>query len=126
MGSATAVNQTGARAIAAGGMVVAAIGIVVQILGGAGYPTVPPGLIIALAVGAIVWFVPWRWISVLAILAGVFFVVGLFPSGTAGQLSDVDHLGIFVGTWVMVFGGVASAVYGAIAMREEKSSDATG
>jgi hypothetical protein len=47
----------------AAALAVAAVGIIIQIIGGVNYPAVPPGLIILLAAAALVAFLPWRWPS---------------------------------------------------------------
>ena len=53
-------------------LLMAAIGIVVQILGGADYPAVPPGIIALLIAAGVVWFGPWRWAPQAGVVAGAF------------------------------------------------------
>ena len=67
----------------AAALAVAAIGIVIQIIGGVNYPAVPPGLIILLAAAALVAFLPWRWAPVFGVLAGAFMVIGAIAAANA-------------------------------------------
>lgn len=101
------------RKLSAVALLVAAVGIVVQILGGAEYPTVPPGIIILVVTAGIVWFVPWRWAPVVAVLAGLFLVVGLFTADQASRLVEVDTALDTTGLWIQmvaVIVAVATAV----------------
>jgi hypothetical protein len=77
------------RAFSALALLVAAVGIVLQILGGAEYPVVPPGIVILIVAAAVVWFVPWRGAPLAAIIAALFLVVGMFAAGQAGRLIEV-------------------------------------
>jgi hypothetical protein len=64
------------RLAAATALVVAAIGIGVQIASGADYPTVPPGLIIVLVAAAVcLWWRRW-WALLVPAAATLFLLVG--------------------------------------------------
>ena len=115
------------RTIAATALTLAALGICVQILGGADYPTVPPGLLIVLAAVAIcVWWRRW-WALLIAAAVSAFLLVGgaLAPAvgvnldagggrrwGTVLQLAA-----LVVALAAAVAGGIAERRRGARAVR---------
>jgi hypothetical protein len=107
------------RRVAGTGLVLAATGIVIQIIGGADYPTVPPGLLILLTAAALVLFGPWRLALGLAMVATLFISVGgvLAPSFRQ-QLSDPSQLLTFSGSIVQVVGLAVGLLWGAAATRE--------
>jgi hypothetical protein len=81
-------------------LVVAGVAIVVQIIAGANYPAIPPGLIIVLA-SALVLFIPWRWTPLNGVLAGGFlFFGGVKAAGSRYDLTRAGHPGVFAGTWI--------------------------
>jgi hypothetical protein len=102
--------------LTAAALLVAAVGIVVQILAGHDYPTVPPGLIILVVPAVLVWFVPWRWMPVIGALAAVFQLIGLFASGQAGRLSGTDSIGDTAGLWIQLVAVAVGAVAGVAAV----------
>lgn len=52
------------------GLVLAAAGLVIQILGGVpGFPPIPPGPIILIVAAAFVVLAPWRWAPIVGLLA---------------------------------------------------------
>jgi hypothetical protein len=79
-----------------GGLVVAAFGVVIQIVSGADYPAVPPAFFILLIPAGLVAFGRWRWTPVIATLAGVFLTIGLFLSGASARLFDLSRFGVSV------------------------------
>ena len=81
-------------------LVVAAFGVVIQIVAGYPYPTVPPVFFILLIPAALVAFGRWRWAPVPAVLAGIFLTMGLFASGESGRLFDLRNSGDSVGLWI--------------------------
>ena len=64
------------RLIAAFALVVAALGIGIQILDGADYPAVPPGAIILLAAAAVCWWWKRWWTLLIAGVVALFLLVG--------------------------------------------------
>jgi hypothetical protein len=111
--------MTSLRKLSALGLLVAAGGIVVQILGGADYPVVPPGIILLVVASGIVWFAPWRWARwapVAAVLAGAFLIVGLFAAGQASRLIEVDTVLDTTGLWIQMVAVVVAIVTGVQAM----------
>jgi len=102
---------------AAAALAVAAIGIVIQIIGGVNYPAVPPGLIILLAAAALVAFLPWRWAPVFGVLAGAFMVIGAIAAANARyDLTHPGHPGAFIGTWIQLIAVVVAVVAGVMAL----------
>ena len=98
----------------------ASAGIVVQIIAGVNYPAVPPGLIILLVAAALVVFVPWRWVSLIAVFASGFLLIGGFANADSrSHLTHAGHPGPFIGTWieiaamaVAIIAGIAALIVG--------------
>jgi len=103
------------RNLTAVALVVAAAGIVTQIVAGIDFPTIPPGLIILLSAAAIVAFVPWRWAPLVGAAVALSQVIGLFAADQAERLNDASPLGGTVGLWIQVVGVSAALVAGIIA-----------
>ena len=94
-------------------LVVAAVGVVIQILAGHPYPAVPPVFFILLIPAALIAFGRWWWAPLSAILAGVFLTFGLFASGESGRLFDLRNPGDSLGLWIQtlaVLVATASAI----------------
>lgn len=104
--------QTPLAKLTAAALVAAAVGIVIQILSGADYPTVPPGLIILLVPAVVVWLAPWRWAPVVGALAALSQVIGLFAAGQSDRLFNADPLGDTVGLWVQLLATIVATVAG--------------
>jgi hypothetical protein len=98
-------------------LLVAAVGIVLQILGGTDYPVVPPDLLILVVAGGFVWFAPWRWAPVVALVVGVFMVVGLFVADQAERLIDAESALDTTGLWLQMVALVVSISTGALALK---------
>ncbi len=98
-------------------LIVAAAGIVVQIIAGVNYPAVPPGLIILLVAAALVLFVPWRWVSLIAVFASGFLLIGgLANADSRSHLTHLGHPGAFVGTWIEIAAMAVAVVAGITAL----------
>ena len=99
--------------LAIGGLIVAAVGVVIQIASGHPYPTIPPVFFILLIPAGLVAFGPWRWTPVPAVLAGLFLTIGLFASGESARLFDLAQSGRFggaIGLWVQMLAVVVATV----------------
>jgi hypothetical protein len=96
-------------------LLVAVAGIVIQIVSGVDYPTVPPGIVILLVAAGVVAFGPWRWAPVAGVVVGLFLLVGFFASGAAARLLDPSQLGGFAGTWVQFMAVIVAVVVGTTA-----------
>lgn len=104
-------------------LVVAAAGIVVQILSGAEYPAVPPGLFVLAVPAVLVWFVRWRWLPAIGALAALSQLVGLFAAGRSDRLFTMDPIGDSVGLWLQLVGvSVATAAGVAAVLRRSRGS----
>jgi hypothetical protein len=98
--------------LTAAALVVAAIGIVIQILSGKDYPTVPPELIILLVPAILVWFVRWRWIPAIGGLAALTQLIGLFAASQSSRLWAMDPIGDSVGLWLQLVAVCVATVAG--------------
>jgi hypothetical protein len=109
------------------GLWLAAIGIFIQAASGAaGYPKIPPGIIILAAAGILVYATArWRWASLIGVLLAGFISIGVFATpGTGYRLSHSEAIGPFIGTLVQLLGliiaivaGIASTVKGYLPAR---------
>jgi hypothetical protein len=98
-------------------LIVAGAGIVVQIIAGVNYPAVPPGLIILLVAAALVVFVPWRWVSLIAVFASGFLLIGGFANADSrSHLTHAGHPGPFIGTWIEIAAMAVAVVAGIAAL----------
>jgi hypothetical protein len=98
-------------------LLVAAVGIGVQISGGADYPAVPPGAVLLVIAAGIVWFGRWRWAPVAAVAVGLFLVVGLFAADQASRLVEVDTALDTLGLWIQMVAVVVALTAGALSLR---------
>jgi len=99
------------------GLLIAAVGVVIQILSGHPYPTIPPVFFILLIPAALIGLTRWKWASILAILGGLFLILGLFSSGATARLRNPGQFGDFIGLWIQMLGvvyAVATAVIATI------------
>ena len=97
-------------------LIVAAAGVLIQIISGHPYPTIPPVFFILLIPAALIYFAPWRWTPVSAIVAGIFLTCGLFASGAAHRLVDLQNPGDSVGLWIQLLAVVAALIAACIAV----------
>jgi hypothetical protein len=97
------------------GLWIAAFGIFVQAASGAkGYPKVPPGILILLAMGLLVYFTSrWVWTAVLGLLLTGLITIGVFTTtGTADRLHNPQDIGPLIGTLVQLLGMLLAWVAG--------------
>lgn len=92
--------------------VCSALGIVVQILGGWDYPTIPPGLLITLA-GGLVALLPQRWAPVVTVLVGAFILIGFVAVGDFANMMGTENAAVTVGKWLQ-FAAIAIGTGAAI------------
>jgi hypothetical protein len=97
------------------GLWLAAFGIFLQAASGAaGYPTIPPGIIILAAAGLVVYLTARRrGASLIGILLAGFVSIGVFTkSGTGYRLSHPEDVGPLIGTLIQLPGLLISLVAG--------------
>jgi hypothetical protein len=100
-----------------GALVVAALGVVIQIAAGAPYPAVPPVFFVLLIPAALIAFVRWRWVPLLAVLSGLFLTVGLFAAGQTSRLTNPGSLADSFGLWTQTVAVLVAAMGGVFATR---------
>lgn len=103
------------------GLIVAALGIVLQIISGVPYPKVPPVFFILLIPLALVIFVRSWWTSLIVIVAGLFLIMGLFASGSSSRLFDFSNTGGSLGLWIQMIGVVIATVAGIMTLVKRNS-----
>jgi hypothetical protein len=81
-------------------LLIAAIGVAMQIIAGAPYPPVPPVFFILLVPAALIAFGKWAWTPALSLLAGAFLTLGLFTSGAYKRLLGTTNWGDSIGLWI--------------------------
>jgi hypothetical protein len=113
-----------ARTLSALALLVAAAGIYVQMLGGANYPIVAPGVILLVVAAAITRFVPWRGAPVAAVAASVFLIFGLFAADQASRLVEVETALDTLGLWIQMIAVVVALLAAFPAMARPR--DRTG
>jgi hypothetical protein len=96
-------------------LLIATSGIVIQILSGVPYPRIPPVFFMLLIPVTLIVFGRWRWTPIVAILVGLFLIIGLFTSGASVRLYDWALLGGSIGLWIQMLGVIGFILSGAIA-----------
>lgn len=106
------------RTVLAGGLLLAAVGLVVMILTGVpGFPLVPPGPIILVGAALVVALVPWRWAPVVGLAAALFLIVGAIVSGTIDdRFAAPELIGQLLGTVINLAGLAVAVVAGVLAV----------
>lgn len=111
-------------------LIVAAVGVVIQIISGHQYPTVPPVFFILLIPALFILFVRKWWPSLIAVIAGVFLFTGVFLSGSYTRLYHSNTVGDTIGLWIQTLAVIIviiSGVYTLVIKRQSKSgSSITG
>jgi hypothetical protein len=109
---------TTARRSAVAGLTAAAAGIIVQILGGADYPPIPPGAIL-LVVAAVLFAVRTRWTPVVGMLIPLFLSVGAVATpNMRDYLGEPSRAVVFTGTLIQLLGMVVGLVFGAVVIAQ--------
>jgi hypothetical protein len=109
-----------AASLTVAGLVVAAVGIVIQIASGANYPTIPPGLLVLLVAAGLVGLATrWRWTMIVGVIVSLFLLVGgaLAPQARQ-QLGDPGQVGVFIGTVIQLLALVVALVASVAATRQ--------
>jgi hypothetical protein len=102
------------------GLIIAALGILIEYLVGVpGFPKVPPGPIILGAAGILVFAVTarWKWFLIISEIAALFVSAGGIIEGSSwGRLSRVGDFGPFIGTALQWTGLAVAVIVGAAAL----------
>lgn len=113
--SAEPAERTGLRRVMAVALLLAALGIVVQLVAGVDYPPVPPGLVIIVVAAALVVLIARLWAAaVAAVIAAFVLVGGIFANTGWGDLTGDADAGSRVGLAVELVGLVAAVIVGAV------------
>lgn len=99
----------------AAALLLAIIGMIVQIANGVKYPTVPPGIVILAAATLLITLLRWPAVRLLGVLVPLFILIGGIVSSTGRtNISHVADPGKFAGT-VVQFGGLGLGIAAGIA-----------
>jgi hypothetical protein len=102
-----------ARKFAVTGLAAAAAGIIVQILGGADYPAIPPGALLLVA-AAVLFAIRTRWTPVVGLVIPVFLSIGAVATpNMRDYLGEPSRAVVFTGTVIQLLGMVVGLVFGA-------------
>ena len=96
-------------------LVVAAAGVLLQIVSGAPYPKIPPVFFILLVPALLIAVGKRRWTLIIAIVAGLFLTFGLFSSGAYTRLVTPTQLGDTIGLWIQTLAVIVAVIAGVIA-----------
>jgi len=105
----------------AAGLVTAVAGVIIQIVSGHPYPKVPPVFFILLIPAGLVIFTRRRWAPIVATIAGLFLINGLFASGAYTRLFSITNAGDSIGLWIQTIGVVAATLAGIVAIIQNYS-----
>jgi hypothetical protein len=98
-------------------LVVAAVGVAIQIASGHPYPKVPPAFFILLIPATLIGFGRWWWAPILAVLSGLFLTFGLFASGATSRLTNPKSFADSFGLWTQTLAVLVATVGGVLATR---------
>ena len=108
--------------IDAAALLIAILGMIIQIASGVKYPTVPPGIVMLAVAALLVTLVPWKPLRLLGLLVPLFLLVGGFISKTGRtNLSHTAPFGPFLGTFIQFAGLAVGVVAGLAAVAEWRS-----
>ena len=103
------------------GFLVAAAGIVIQIIGGIDYPVVPPRLVILVVAAGLVTFARWSWVPFVGVVVPLFLLVGgTIAIANEDEPDRTDVVGLS-GTAVQALGVVVALVAGLQVLRLMRS-----
>jgi hypothetical protein len=98
-------------------LVIAAVGIAIQIAAGTPYPTVPPAFFILLIPAGLIGAGRWWWAPILAVVAWLFLTFGLFAAGQTGRLTHSTSFADSFGLWTQTIAVLVAILSGALATR---------
>ena len=102
-------------------LLIAAVGIVIQIVADVDYPRVPPGPIILVAAAAMVAFASWRWVPYVGVVVPLFLLIGGTIAFTVGDAADsIDGALAVVGTLIQWIAEGGALLTGLVALRQHR------
>lgn len=111
----SAVSPAGKATVVA--LLIAAVGVAIQIAAGAPYPTVPPAFFILLIPAGLIVVGRWWWAPIPAVVAGLFLTFGLFAAGETGRLTHPTSFADSFGLWTQTVAVLSALLSGALATR---------
>lgn len=103
------------------GLVVAAVGIAIQIIGGIDFPAVPPGLVILVVAAGLVAFARWRWVPYVGVVVPLFLLVGgTIAIANEDETNRTDVVSLS-GTVIQAIGLVVALIAGLQVLRQMRS-----
>jgi|SRR5687767_7774108 hypothetical protein len=115
MSHESAVSPAGKTTVVA--LLIAAVGVAIQIAAGAPYPTVPPAFFILLIPAGLIGAGRWWWAPIFAVVAGLFLTFGLFAAGETGRLTHPKSFADSFGLWTQTVAVLVAILSGALATR---------
>jgi hypothetical protein len=115
MSDESAVSPAGKATVLA--LLIAGVGVGLQIAAGAPYPTVPLVFFILLIPAGLISAGRWWWTPILAVVAGLFLTFGLFAAGETGRLADPTSFADSFGLWTQTVAVLVAILSGALATR---------
>jgi hypothetical protein len=113
MSHKSAVSPAGKATVVA--LLIAAVGVAIQIAAGAPYPTVPPAFFILLVPAGLIAAGRWWWAPILAVIAGLFLTFGLFAAGQTSRLTHPTSFADAFGLWTQAVAVLVAVLSGALA-----------
>jgi hypothetical protein len=119
------------RKLTVTGLVLAAVGIIVQyFFKVVGLPTIPIGPIILLVAAAMVAFGPWRWTPIVGVIVSLFVLVGFAMASITDweriPLSNPAEVGGFIGAVLQLLGLIMALVAALVATRQNYPAETPG
>lgn len=103
----------------------AVVGMVLQIIAGVDFPTVPPGPIILGVAGVALLTVRHAWVVIVGVLAPLVITVGGILEGSSwGRLANPGEFGQFLGTALQWIGMVAAILIGLCVLLRSRATAA--
>jgi hypothetical protein len=103
-------------------LLVAGVGVVVQMAAGVtNTPTIPPGLVAIVGAALLITVVPTGWTPVAGPVAGLFNLVALVVVGAADRLAEPGQASAFIGGWMMVLGLIVATIAGTIGAARQRA-----
>ena len=115
------------RRVTVGGLLGAALGLLVLRFAGQPMPPVPPGLVLLVGAAVLVAAVHRRWAAAVAVLVATAEITGFVLTGGLSDLVGAGSVGIVAGSWLRAVGIAVAAVAGiVVAVAPRRANQPTG